>query len=339
MTRISGAVSMRSTRLSLALDSGAIALPETGQIAVLSPQAGDDLSALPKDRVVVVTGFKPDHDHFNARGFVCATAMPADCVAALVCLPRAKAGARALLAAACAALPSGAPVIVDGQKTDGVDSMLKDLRARVEVGEVVAKAHGRIFAFPAGAALSDWAAVPHAFDGFQTLPGVFSADGPDRGSEMLAAVLPRKLPSRVVDLGAGWGYLSRRILQCDGIKELHLVEADLTALDCARQNITDPRAHFHWADATLWQVPHLAGAVVCNPPFHTGREADPALGLAFIRAASRMLAPDGTLWLVANRHLPYDPLLRTTFREVEDIGGDGVFRLVRAAYPNRRAGG
>ena len=32
---------------------------------------------------------------------------------------------------------------------------------------------------------------------------------PDRGSALLAAALPAKLGGKVVDLGAGWGYLSR----------------------------------------------------------------------------------------------------------------------------------
>jgi 16S rRNA (guanine1207-N2)-methyltransferase len=48
-----------------------------------------------------------------------------------------------------------------------------------------------------------------------------------------------------------------------------------------------------------------------------------------------MLHPGGTLWLVANRHLPYGAVLTETFRQVEDIGGDGAFRLVRASRPVR----
>ena len=328
---------MRYARLSLALETGAFALPDAGQIAVFRPRAGDDLSALPKDRVQIISGFKPDVDHFAKLGFAVVTT-PTPAVAALVCLPRAKAEARALLAAAVAVVPAGAMVIVDGQKTDGVDAIYKDLRARVAVTEAVAKAHGKIFAFPAAPLPEDWVAKPAMVEGFTTAPGVFSADGVDRGSALLAAALPAKLPSRVVDLGAGWGYLSHHILQRDVVKELHLVEAEAAALDCARLNVTDARAQFHWADATLWQVPHLAGAVVCNPPFHTGREADPMLGVAFLRAAAKMLAPDGTLWLVANRHLPYDLPLRALFREIEEVGGDTAFRVIRAAYPDRRKG-
>jgi 16S rRNA (guanine1207-N2)-methyltransferase len=72
-----------------------------------------------------------------------------------------------------------------------------------------------------------------------------------------------------------------------------------------------------------------------NPPFHTGREADPGLGAAFIRATRRMLAPDGSLWLVANRHLPYDPVLAEAFLSVEDVAGDGAFRVIHARKPRR----
>lgn len=325
---------MRSARLALALDSGAIRLPEAGTIAVYRPHAGDDLSSLPKDRLLVVQGFRPDHDHFAALGYRVAVSGGIGHAAALVCLPRAKAEARALLAEAAAAVAAGGPVIVDGQKTDGVDSLYKELRGRVAVTEALSKAHGKIFAFPAGPGLEAWALAPSQVEGgFLTAPGVFSADAPDAGSALLAQALPAKLPSRVVDLGAGWGFLSQAILGREGVKELHLVEAEAAALDCARHNITDPRAQFHWADATQWQVPHLAGAVVCNPPFHTGRDADPMLGVAFLKAAARMLAPDGTLWLVANRHLPYDVALRTLFRDIEEIGGNNAFRLTRASYP------
>ena len=172
-------------------------------------------------------------------------------------------------------------------------------------------------------------------DGFVTLPGVFSADGPDRGSVLLAAALPAKLPGRIVDLGAGWGFLARAILARDGVRQLDLVEAEAAALDCARRNVTDLRARFHWADAVSFRPEGVIDAVVCNPPFHVTRAAEPGLGAAFIKAAAAMLHPGGTLWLVANRHLPYGAVLTETFRDVEDIGGDGAFRLVRASRPVR----
>ena len=320
---------MRSARLELALHSGALVLPVAGDIVVLRPRAGDDLSALPQERMVVKTGFKPDHDYFAAQGY----RMEGTGTIAIVCVPRAKAEARALMAEALGA----DLIVVDGQKTDGVETLLKDCKALgLSVGEALSKAHGKLAVVKPGPALAEWAAKPLLVEGgFQTLPAVFSADGPDRGSVLLAAALPAKLGARVADLGAGWGYLSRAILAREGVKELDLVEAEAEALACARVNIPDPRAKFHWADATMFKPARLWDAVVMNPPFHTVREADTGLGIAFIKAAQRGLSPSGSLWMVANRHLPYDKLLVTLFKQVEEIGGDKAFRVTRASYPIR----
>ncbi|MBN8631804.1 MAG: class I SAM-dependent methyltransferase [Rhodobacterales bacterium] len=323
---------MRSARLSLALETGALDLPDSGRIAIYRPREGDDLSMLPRDRIVVLTGFKPDHDHYATSHSVTPAAPYA---AAIVCLPRSREAARALIAQAAAEVAPGGWIAVDGQKTDGIDTALKDLRARVDLSDSLSKAHGKLASFLAGPDLSDWRARPHVVAGFQTLPGIFSADGPDRGSILLAAALPAKLGGKIADLGAGWGYLAAEILQRPGVKRLDLVEAEADALTCAQVNITDPRARFHWADATGWRPETLLDAVVMNPPFHTGRAADPALGAAFIRAARRMLAPDGSLWLVANRHLPYDAVLADSFLDVKDVAGDGAFRVIHAIKPKR----
>lgn len=318
----------------MALDIGALVLPDAGLIGVYGPRMGDDLAALPADRVQVFTGFKPDYDHFAAQ-YAVRHDGTARYGAAVVCLPRAREQAHALLAQASAEVEPGGMIAVDGQKTDGMDSALKDLRARVAVSDTLSKAHGKLFTFAAGDALADWVAKPRLVDGFQTLPGVFSADGPDAGSALLAAALPAKMPSRVADLGAGWGYLTKAILAREGAKSVEVVEADFAALTCARVNIADPRAKFHWADATTFRPDTLMDAVVMNPPFHVGRTADPAIGVAFIRAAKKMLTPGGSLYLVANRMLPYDKLLPTLFREVIDLGGTNAYRLTQARAPIR----
>ncbi len=317
----------------MALESGALVLPDVGQIAVYRPRAGDVLSDLPAAQVVVLTGFKPDHDHFAAKGY--ATALSGPAAMAIVCVPRAKAEARALLAAAAADLAPGGVIVIDGQKTDGVDSILKDCKGLgLAVGAALAKAHGKLAVVVPGVGLADWAAQAKIVaGGFQTLPGVFSADGPDRGSALLAAALLGKLPARVADLGAGWGYLSRAVLAREGVQELDVIEAEAAALDCARINLNDPRAVFHWADALTFKPLRPWQAVVLNPPFHNSRDADPGLGMGFLRAAHRGLGPGGVLWLVANKHLPYDPVLATLFRDVETIGGDVAFRVTRAAHP------
>ncbi len=327
---------MPSPRLSLAL-AGAALPSATGTILVSGARAGDDLSALPRDRTLIVQGFRPDHDALAAHGFSVTPdmdAVPTAAVAGIVFLPRARAAARHAVASVARRVVPGGPIWIDGQKTDGIDTMLKDIRARVAVSQPLAKAHGKVFRFdrPEDDSFSDWLATDLSpAPGFVTRPGVFSADSVDRGSALLAEALPPRLGRRVADFGAGWGWLATQILTREGVEVLDLIEADHTALACARRNIADPRAHFHWADVTQHKPTALYDAIVTNPPFHTGRAADPALGLAFIAAAAARLAPAGRLWLVANRHLPYETALAQRFREVAEIGGDRGFKVFSAA--------
>ncbi len=331
-----------SVRLTLALDRGAVTLPREGRIGVWGATAGDDLSALPKDRVSVVQGFRPDHDALARQGYAVGPRPEGRFAMAVVFLPRARAAARARIAEA--ARLSDGPLLIDGAKGDGIDGILRDIRARAEVGEVLSKAHGKVFAVTGGD-FADWADPgPRQVEGgFVTAAGAFSADGPDRGSVALAAALPARLGPRVADLGAGWGYLARAALAHEGVEEVHLIEADHAALESARANVTDPRARFHWADATQFRPEAPFDTVVTNPPFHVSRAADPALGRAFIAAAARMLTPRGDLWLVANRHLPYEAALRAAFRDVVETGdeaasgpgNDPAFKVVHATHPLR----
>ncbi len=328
---------MSDSRLTMALHSGSVELPQTGQIAVFRPRATADLSALPRDRVEIVQGNRPDHDVWLDRGYATSVVAPRDHAAAIVMLPRAKAEARALIAEASA---SGGVIIVDGQKTDGIDSILREIRQRVAVSAPFSKAHGKIFQFmPSPDTFADWGLPPvtRLDSGWMTAPGMFSADGPDPASVALAAALPPKLSGRVADLGAGWGYLAFHVLERRGVTECALVEAEHAALEAARLNVSDDRARFHWADATRWSDPEPFDHVVMNPPFHSSRAADPALGGSFIAAAARLLSPHGTLWLVANRHLPYEAPLNAAFRELRELDGPPGFKIIAARRPQKKA--
>lgn len=314
----------------MALAEG-LALPE-GRIAVFRPPAAYVLPWGP-ERARIVHGFRPDVDRWRRAGYEVSGDAP-EAATAVVVVPRSRALAQDLIGRA-----GRAPlVIVDGQKTDGVDALFRACRARLGDLPSVTRAHGRLFWFSGSEAFDGWTAPPpeRGAHGFFVQPGVFSEEGIDRGSALLAEALPARLPARLADLGAGWGYLAARALEKQGVTAIDLVEAESRALDCARLNLQDPRARFVWADATTHAPEEPYDGILCNPPFHAGRKADPALGRAFIAAAARMLTPRGRLWLVANRHLPYEAALRDAFAEVTETGGDAAFKLFEATRPRRR---
>ncbi len=323
---------MSNSRLSTAIQDGALILPE-GKITLIRPPADYDVAALNRDDVMISQGFYPDFASWNDAGYV-VTARPEPATVAIVVVPRSKALARSLVAQAASWAQI---VIVDGQKTDGVDGLFKDCRKKIGNIASIPKGHGRIFWFAGTDVFADWIAPPPAkgAHGYYTTAGVFSDGAVDKGSALLATSLPEKLPARMADFGAGWGYLAAPVLARTGVQSLDLIEAEALSLDCARLNVDDPRVDFHWGDATAFKPKTAYDGIVMNPPFHTGRAAEPQIGRAFIASAARVLASHGKLWMVANRHLPYEQALRDHFRNVDEIAGSAAFKVFHATRPTR----
>ena len=163
-----------------------------------------------------------------------------------------------------------------------------------------------------------------------TQPGIFSWDRLDPGTALLLSNLPA-LKGRGADFGCGLGVLSRAVLASDAVTAMTLVEIDRRAVEMARRNVADPRATIHWADIrTPGIVPDRLDFIVTNPPFHEGGAEDQFLGRSFIARAAQVLRPGGTLWLVANAHLPYEATLREAFRAVTVAGQAQGYRVYEA---------
>ena len=315
------------SRIGLAFEAG-LAKPSEKTV-LLHPDVNFDVTNL--SNVLIVEPFFPSNIAWQNKGYCCKVSLPyKPFELAIVCCTRSRQQTSDLIAQASAQADL---VVVDGQKVDGIEAHYKLLRKLVEIKGNVTKGHGRLFWF-SSADLSNLRATPQSFNNFTTIAGVFSANAVDQGSELLAAALPENLRGDVADFGAGWGFLSSKILNYQSVISLDLIEADATALEYAKLNIKDPRANFHWDDATAWNGSY--DAIIMNPPFHKGRLGNPDLGRAFIINAARCLRPKGDLWMVANRHLPYENVLNQCFENVSEILGNSQFKLFHSSRPKRK---
>lgn len=155
----------------------------------------------------------------------------------------------------------------------------------------------------------------------KTLPGIFSSDKIDKGSKVLTQYLPDKLKGKGGDFGCGYGYLSHYICTQDIANEITCIDYDQRALDCATYNLTSyDDIIFEWQDI-LNAVMSSAQYdwIVMNPPFHQDRNMNKALGQSFIEKAAHSLKKNGTLYMVANTHLPYEDLMKKHFNTGESI--------------------
>lgn len=167
-----------------------------------------------------------------------------------------------------------------------------------------------------------------AENGLWTQPGVFSWDRLDAGTNALLQVLP-PFAGAGADFGSGIGLLALNVLASPKVTKLALVELDRRAVDVAKRNVADPRAEFVWGDVRHTDLKDL-DFIVSNPPFHEGGGEDKTLGQAFIASAAAALRKSGVLWIVANRHLPYEAILNESFSKVRVVAEGGGYKVFEA---------
>jgi 16S rRNA (guanine1207-N2)-methyltransferase len=240
----------------------------------------------------------------------------------IVAAPPGTAERRYVLALALRALKPGAPLTAMAPKEKGGSRLAKELAAFGCAVEDLGRRHQRIChtvrpETPTGLDAAIAAGQSRVAEpmGQWTQPGLFSWDRPDPGTLLLISALA-PLTGHGAELGCGYGLLAKAVLTQSTVTRLELIDVDRRAIAAARRNIDDPRAAFHWTDARTEPVLEGLDFVVMNPPFHDGGAEDKALGQAFIRRSHQVLRKGGAVWLVANRHLPYEGVLTPLFAKV-----------------------
>jgi 16S rRNA (guanine1207-N2)-methyltransferase len=296
--------------------------------------------------MVALQTFKPRASSYEQNGFrVVETAEPG-CDLVIVVPERQREQSLADMAQALELVREGGVVIVAIHNDWGSRRHQDYLQSVAGPCEVQTKKHCRVFWLRKSVVheptLAEWkqaGMLQRGIDGqWWTKPGLFSWKKVDQGSELLIRELPTTLSGAVADLGGGWGYLSAAALaKCPDIDLLHLFEADRVGVEAARRNIGNvkawARAQCLWADVTQGVEQRRYDFVIMNPPFHEGRAAEPLLGMKFIAAAALALKPQGELWMVSNRHLPYEEVLEDAFGSWEKVVEEEAFKVLHARSP------
>ncbi len=244
---------------------------------------------------------------------------------------------RYALALALEALAPGAPFTILAPKDRGGSRLAGELAAFGCTVEDRPKRHHRICSGTRPPIIEGLEAAlaeggPRRIDppGLWTQPGVFSWDRLDPGSALLMQHLPA-LSGAGADFGCGIGTLALAVLTSPAVTHLTLIDLDRRAVEAARRNVEDPRAAFRWADLRQ-PDPTLAKLdfVVMNPPFHDGGAEDRSLGQIFVRRAAESLRTGGRLWLTANRHLPYEAVLKPSFKTVTPVVEANGYKIYQA---------
>jgi 16S rRNA G1207 methylase RsmC len=170
------------------------------------------------------------------------------------------------------------------------------------------------------------------------LPGCFAQSTVDPGARVFLSCNDQ-LPQvdKVIDLGCGNGILAQAyLLRFPETQELHCVDDSQQAIASAQLNLSSFAQVQYWHNNSFNGLPDLKDAqlILCNPPFHQSTSLTENIAKKMFQDAVKVLAPGGECWIVANRHLVYQPILRSLFASVEIASKDPkftVFRCVKQA--------
>ncbi len=322
--------------------SGTIDAPGEGQrILFLGAEAG---LALPEGfaaELSAVQGFRPFYRQLQAQRINVTPEIEGEGYdGALVLCGKHKGENEDRIAEALSRVKEGGLILVAGGKEDGIQPLRKRIEAFGLAIEHMPKYHGVAFWFARPAdikLLTAQLAKPatRVDDSFTTAPGMFSHDRIDAGSELLASRLPTDFAGDAADFGAGWGYLSVELaMKSPRIERIDLYEAHYSSLEAARANLLShcPKVaqRFFWHDLASEPVKDKYDLIIMNPPFHEGHAAEPSLGQAMIKTAASALRGGGRLMLVANRGLPYEPVLAENFKEFGETCRNARYKVLWA---------
>jgi 16S rRNA (guanine1207-N2)-methyltransferase len=151
-------------------------------------------------------------------------------------------------------------------------------------------------------------------------PGIFAWDRLDDGTARLVDAMEINSGDRVLDLGCGTGLAGLAAARRASDGRVVLVDTDLRAVRSARYTLEAngiDNAGVFLSDGVSCVVRDKSfDVVITNPPFHQGREVEYEVAHQFVRDSQRALRRGGRLFLVANRFIGYNDLIRQTFGNV-----------------------
>ena len=267
---------------------------------------------------------------------VASAEMVSDCDTLVYYWPKNKPEALFQLQNILSLLPVGCDIFVIGENRSGVRSAEQMLApwatlVKIDSARRCGLYHGRLDSQPAFDADSFWGEYTLDEQIIKTLPGVFSRDGLDIGSDLLLSTFTPHTKGKVLDVGCGAGVLATLLASHSPKVRLWLTDVSAAAVEASKATLAANQLEGEvFASNVYSDVTGRFDLIISNPPFHDGMQTSLDAAQTLIRGAAKHLNNGGELRIVANAFLPYPNILDETFGSHEVLAQTGRFKVYRA---------
>ncbi|HEY7413958.1 MAG TPA: methyltransferase [Ktedonobacteraceae bacterium] len=162
---------------------------------------------------------------------------------------------------------------------------------------------------------------------------VFAGSQLDEGTALLLEALKVYENDEALDLGCGAGFIGLHIAARAIKGHITMIDSSLAAVEAAQNAIEQSglsNIRVLAGDSAQAITDQRFDLVATNPPFHQGGIQTGEIAVRFIQDAARVLRSRGRFYVVANRFLKYELTMREHFRTVEEIAGNGKYKVLLA---------
>ncbi len=265
-------------------------------------------------------------------------------------LPKGRKLARRWLLEAHFALKKNGLFYIAGSNKTGIQSIIKDAETLFAEASILGYKKGNrvcrftkkalypstlpVWAHEPGIAIDSWVefqieAREQSFQ-IRSLPGIFSNNRLDPGTQLLLENLTIPKGARVLDVGCGYGIIGMWAA-CQGASKIDMVDNNLLAIIATNENIAlNDITNAQAFPSDVLDSPDITcyTHILSNPPFHSGKDVDYHAAHAMIAHAFQVLEPQGQLIIVANKFIRYYRVMKQVFGNVEISLETGSYHML-----------
>jgi 16S rRNA (guanine1207-N2)-methyltransferase len=257
----------------------------------------------------------------------------------IIQFPKSKAELTFTLAMVAESLSKECLVLIVGENKSGIKSLEKLTKHQLsDCAKVDSARHCLLFAANMLATedsfiLENWLktysfSINEMVINVVALPGVFSQNGLDIGTQVLLENLPKKITGELLDFGCGAGVIASYYGKIFPNVKLHLLDVSSLALYSAQETLklNNLTGNVFPSDS-LSDVKGKYDYVISNPPFHQGLKTNYQATETFLSKIKPYLKPRGQVTVVANSFLRYHPIMEEEIGRTQILAKQKGFSL------------